>query len=72
MKRKKSKAVINIGSAQIQSHAYPSRQEIITKCESGSFKPILVNKGRGRTLAGMKEASRKYKDNYDKAFGKAV
>jgi hypothetical protein len=72
MRTKKSKAVINIGSAQLQSHAYPSRQEIITKCESGSFNPILKNKGRGATLADMKESNRKFKANYDLAFGKAV
>ena len=70
MTTKAKELVDNIKTAQIQSHAYPSRQEIIAKCESGSFHPILKNKGRGGSLGDYKESRRKFRSNWDQAFGR--
>ncbi len=61
-----------VKTAQIQVHNYPSRREIIEKCESGSFHPILTNKGRGRSIGDMKKANAKFKANFKRAFGKSA
>ena len=70
MDSKTKKVVSNIKTAHIQNHNYPSRREIIEKCESGSAKPILTNEGRGRTLDEMKQSNRNFRANWDRAFGK--
>ena len=69
MATKAEKLRSKVSSLHLQAHNYPSRREIIEKCESGSFHPILKNKGRGRSLAAMKESERKYRENYARAFG---
>ena len=70
--KKKTNTIEKVKTAQIQAHNYPSRREIIEKCESGSLHPILTNKGRGRSISDMKEANSKFQANYDLAFGETA
>ena len=60
----KSNIVEKVKTIHTQAHHYPSRREIITKCESGSFHPILTTRGMGETLADQKRT--------DKAFGQCI
>lgn len=66
----KTNAIEHLKTAHIQAHHYPSRREIIEKCESGSFHPILTNKGRGRNIAEMKATDKAFGEGIERIFGK--
>lgn len=69
MKPKKSKIAEKIQSLHIQSHSYPSRREIITKCESGSFHPILTTKGMGQSIADKTRTIKAVSEGCGRIFG---
>ena len=69
MTTKAKKLRDKIGSLHIQSHSYPSRREIIEKCESGFVRPLLKTKGMGRSHSDNARFKRLYDENFDRIFG---
>ena len=69
MAKKKPTIVEKVKTLHIQSHSYPSRGEIITKCEAGSLHPMLKTKGMGRSYAENAREARVYRENHARIFG---